>query len=289
MKILPSEISPLEGLHDVPTHQYKGIRDLQKRVRAQSAELQAGHSKQQYLVFQGVTKQQLAEIDRERDSIGRHTRITHYTSINLLVIKLVASVLHELAHSVFADTLTGRLILMGLPIPPLLRVGAARYDGNLSSKEGDSAYKPDSRNRREDWPTIVFESGFSETLTQLRIDAQWWLTNSQGDVRIVVIVFARPEDRTLRLEKWCLTPTSLRRSPRLNQHVQVPTRVQEILITQNPPAHPGGAATYTVAGAPLTLEFQEMLLRTPAPPESDVTFTAADLSQLAARFWNTIV
>jgi len=54
--------------------------------------------------------------------------------------------------------------------------------------------------------------------------------------------------------------------------------MQEILVTQNPPAHRGGAATYNVTGAPLTLEFEKMLLRDPAPPESDVTFTTADLS-----------
>jgi len=286
---LPSETSPLKGLQDVPIHQYKGIRDLQQRVQAQSAELQAGHSKQQYLVFQGVTKQQLAKIDRERDSIGWHTRITHYTSINLLIIKLTPSVQHELAHSALADLLTFRLSFMGFNEPPLNRVGAARFDGNQSSKEGDSAYKPDSRNRKDDWPTIVFESGFSETLTKLRNDAQWWLTNSQGDVRIVVIVLARPEHKTLRVEKWCLAPPQPRRSPRLNPGAQVPTRVQEILVTQNPPAHPGGASTYTVTGAPLTLEFQEMFLRAPAPPESDVTFTTADLSRWATRYWNIMV
>ena len=283
-KTLPSETSPLEGLQDVPIHQYKRIRDLQERVQAQSAELLAGHSKQQYLVFQGVTKQQLAMIDRERDSIGRHTRITHYTSINLLIIKLMPTVAHELAHSVLADKLMIRLSVMGLDEPPLLRVGAGRYHGTQSSKEGDSAYKPDPRNREDDWPTIVFESGFSESLTKLRQDARWWLTNSQGDVRIVVTVLVRPEHKTLQVEKWCLAPP-----PRITRRNQdIPTRVQEILVTQNPPPHIGGAATYTVTGAPLTLEFQEMLLRAPTPPESDVTFTTADFSQWATRFWNAM-
>ena len=285
LKTLPSETSPLEGLKDVPIHQYKGIRDLQERVQAQSAELLAGHSKQQYLVFQGVTKQQLADIDRERDSIGRHTRITHYTSTKLLIIKLMPSVPLELAHTVLANTLTGRLILMGLTIPPLIRLGAARFDGNQSSKEGDTAYKPRSRNQIDDWPTIVFESGFSESFTQLRRDAGWWLTNSRGDVRIVVIVFVRPEQKTLQVEKWCLVPPL--RITRGNRGIL--TRMQEILVTQNPPARRGGAAIYNVTGAPLTLEFEKMLLRNPAPPESDVTFTTVDLSQWATEFWNSMV
>jgi len=290
LKNLPSETSPLEGLKDVPIHQYKGIRDLQERIQVQSTELQAGHSKQQYLVFQGVTKQQLAKIDRERDNIGKHTRITHYTSIDLLIIKLMPSLKHELAHGDLAELLTFKFAFMDFQKPPLHHVGATRFNGNQSSKEGDSAYKPSSRNHEDDWPTIVFESGLFESLTKLRNDAEWWLTNSQGDVRIVIIVSVRPENKTLRVEKWCLAPPQLRRSPRLiKPGVQVPTRVQDILVTQNPPAHPGGVAIYTVTGAPLTLEFQEMLLRAPAPPESDVVFTTADLSQWATDFWNITV
>ena len=128
LKTLPSETSPLEGLQDVPIHQYKGTRDLRERVQAQSAELQAGHSKQQYLVFQGVTKQQLAKIDRERDNVGRHTRITHYTSINLLIIKLMPSLKQELVHEHLADLLTFRFAFMGFQEPPLLHVGATTYN-----------------------------------------------------------------------------------------------------------------------------------------------------------------
>jgi len=81
--------------------------------------------------------------------------------------------------------------------------------------------------------------------------------------------------------------------------------VQEIATTQNPAtlqlgtaqpstiaqpgtiAHPtvtvqiGTGASYAIIGAPLNLEFQNLLLRTPVPPEGDVVFTAVDLSDWA--------
>lgn len=37
------------------------------------------------------------------------------------------------------------------------------------------------------------------------------------------------------------------------------------------------AALYTVAGAPLTVDFQDLLFRTPVPPEGNIAITAADL------------
>ena len=59
--------------------------------------------------------------------------------------------------------------------------GAGRFEGRKSSKEGDKAYKPlPARRRDEDWPTIVFESGLSESLRRLRVDARWWLEKSGG-------------------------------------------------------------------------------------------------------------
>lgn len=37
------------------------------------------------------------------------------------------------------------------------------------------------------------------------------------------------------------------------------------------------AALYTIAGAPLTFDFQYLLFRTPVPPEGNIAITAADL------------
>jgi len=77
-----------------------------------------------------------------------------------------------------------------------------------SAKQGDSNYKPSSRSAKTDWPTVVFESGFFETLTRLGEDAQWWLLNSGGDVKIAVVILIWPAQRTLLTEKWCLSPAT---------------------------------------------------------------------------------
>jgi len=152
-----------------------------------------------------------------------------------------------------------------------------------------------------DWPTIVFESGLSEPL-RLRNDAAWWLVDS-GEVKIVIIISITPAQKRLRVGKWCLAPPSGNRpaTRASNANSPIPTRMQQISITQNPatpqtgttvrPAvtvQPGTAVPYAVAGAPLILDFQSVLLRPPVPPEGDVVLGAVDLSLWADGFWECV-
>ncbi|KAF2179909.1 hypothetical protein K469DRAFT_753765 [Zopfia rhizophila CBS 207.26] len=189
---------------------------------------------------------------------------------------------------------------MGLPRRSLAPLGGSTFSGPNSSKEGDSAYKPLSRNWEADWPTIVSESGLSEALSYLRNDARWWLSNSRGDVKIVIIISITPAQRMLRVEKWCLSPVPDR--PLTKGHpsptTREPTKMQEITITPNPAPllNPTGqlgttvpaTAPYVVTGAPLSLESENLFLRTPIPPEHDVIFTTADLLSWASYFWGLV-
>src|SRR5271156_4468296 len=111
----PVETSSLEGQVDTPIYRFTGIPDLRGRVDSQSKALLAGRTTQQYLVFRGVTKDDLARIDRQRANIGKHTRMTHYTDTDLLITKLMPSGEHEAAHITLADEVNRKLEEMGLP------------------------------------------------------------------------------------------------------------------------------------------------------------------------------
>jgi hypothetical protein len=172
---------------------------------------------------------------------------------------------------------------MGIPHGQLIPVNAGRYKGNASSKEGDSAYKPyPSRGRKADWPTIVFEAGISESLSRLRIDTGWWLTNSGGDVNIVIIIAVNQRQLRIQVEKWELALPDLGR-PCTRSNQQMPARTHEITIY--PDAITGAPL---VVGAPMVLEFDKIFLRPATPPEIDVVFTAEDLSGWAARVWDAL-
>ena len=52
----------------------------------------------------------------------------------------------------------------------------------------------------------MIEVGYSETLKQLRIDAEWWLVNSGGLTRMVIIILVSDSPNTLEIEVWELGP-----------------------------------------------------------------------------------
>jgi hypothetical protein len=273
------DISPLVGLEGIHTQLYNGIPKMRKIIKSQFAKLEKGDSDQGYLIFECVTVDDLTKIDRARNSIGKRTRMAHYTDRDLLIVKLLTAT-HERAHGNLAMHVIMKCVLMGIPGNEMDSMGATQYLGRRSSKEGDSAYKPYSRRPNvTDWPTIVFEAGFSESLAHLRYDAEWWLKHSGGEVKIVIIILTKPAQSKIQIEKWELRPMTGRRpilrsaSNTLNNlPPQTPTKIQEIIIDGD-----------TVTGAPLVLEFAKIFLRQPVPPQSDITCTGQELSDWAAR------
>lgn len=256
----------------------------------------------------GVQKADLEKMDKEnqRAKIGIDTRLSYDADIHLLVIKMMPSKA-QLGHLTLAQHFTWKLRRMGLPPNCLGPVGGTKYELPDSSKESDTAYCPRQfRTHTADWPTITFESGFPETLSRLRHDAAWWIVKSQGDVKIVIIISLRPAQKWLVIEKWCpFPPPANRPATRANPNanVPIPTKVQELTIIQNPTpqqgptpqsqatgqqistVQPGTASAYDIAGAPLTLEFNTIFLRNPAPPEGDIVFNAPDLALVADAVW----
>jgi len=281
-----TEALSLEGLEGVDIQQFIGTGDMKRAIKSRSKKLQAGSSSNQYLIFRPVTMDDLEKIDRERHTIGKHTRMTHYTDTDMLVVKLMPSTKHEAAHLSFAEEWTDRVKAMGLTRRDYLPLGAGRFCGRRSSKEGDSAYKPSTRKNANDWPTFVIESGLSESLRCLRSDAEWWLKNSQGEMKIVIVIAICLARTTIQIEKWELAPVAERRpsarafpnNPDIppQDRPQIPTKIQAITINPNSITGP----------TPLVLEFQKCFLRPAVPPEGDFIFTAQGLSDWAAYYWD---
>ncbi|KAL1998618.1 hypothetical protein VTN02DRAFT_5884 [Thermoascus thermophilus] len=162
------------------------------------------------MVFEGVTKEDLTEIEKARDdhsSMGPSVRMTHFADRALLIVKLMPSIKLETPHRSLGEDMIRALVRMGTPDRELTAVGAGKYETPASSKQGDSAWKPKVfRGGPDDWPTIVIECGLSGSLARLRGDASWWLSRSNGDVKIVVLISITRAQKRLRIERWCLAP-----------------------------------------------------------------------------------
>jgi hypothetical protein len=278
-----------EGLKGVPVQTFITIENMQGAIEKVS-------KASPYLIFRLVTTNGLLEIERgrERGEISRGVRMTHYVDWNILILK-VPTAEHETAHGFFRDRLVVRVAGMGLQ-REFVPTGATKFVLGGVSKEGDSSYKPKSiRPRRADFPTIVFESGWSESLTRLRQDARLWLEKTGGAVKIVLLfsIGRRASARTMIIEKWENRPIPANPPVPANRPAtrsmtraaatppQTPTQIQVVTIDSN---------SNTVNGAPLTLEFQKIFLRQAVPTrgEHDFTFTAQDLSDFATDIWESV-
>ena len=267
----------LEGLED-EVQLFSGIANIQKVVNLRIQDLQAGRTTDQYLVFKPVTMDDRDKIDNK---IGLHWRKTHCIDLDTLIVKLMPLLRHEATHRSFSDLLKIQSYAMGFSPFKFLDVGGTTYKGHFASKEADTALKPFThRPNPADWPTIVLEAGESQSVYQLRNGAKWWLSNSGGQVQIVLIFLIQEGSRTIQIEKWETRPAT-GRATQLNQP-QVPTQIQRIIIDPN-----------NVTGAPLILHFHLIFLRAinqnAVPPEHDFTFAAQDLQNWANGFWNAAV
>ena len=253
---------------------------MQEAINSYEKKLEASEASP-YMIFRPVTTKDLLKIERARENgkIDRGVRLTHYVDWDILILK-VPRAKHERSHRNFSKKLSIRAAGMGLE-DEFDGLGATTFKTPRVSKEGDSAFKPLSiRPREADWPTIVLESGWSESLTRLRRDARIWLENSGGDVKIVLLFSIGRTARTMMIEKWENRPVPTNRPATRSSTTQTPTQIQAITIDSN---------SNTVNGAPLTLEFEKIFLRQAVPPlEHDFTFTAQDLSAFATIFWRGV-
>src|SRR5271156_1958616 len=274
---MPAFSKASEGLEDVPVWTFKTITGMQEAINSYKEKLEASEASP-YMIFRLVRTNDLLKIERAREDgkIGRGIRLTHYVDWDILILK-VPTAKHERSHGNFGKKLIARVTRMGLE-DEFDYVGATTFKTSRVSKEGDSAFKPLSiRPRKADWPTIVLESGWSESLTRLRRDARIWLEESKGDVKIVLLFSISRTARTMIIEKWENRPVPANRPATRSVASQTPTQIQAITIDSN---------SNTVNGAPLTLEFRKIFLRHAVPPlEHDFTFTAQDLSAFATNFW----
>jgi hypothetical protein len=292
----PPQTSLWEELKGIENHVFLSVEIMQDIVKSQRDKFENGSSDQQYLIFKYVSSGDFVKIDDARHKIGK-IRMTYYSDLHLLIVK-IPSAAHEAAASNIGNEVLVELRVMGIGRYEFWSVNSQRYQAVTSSNEADIAYKPSSFRRGETaWPTLVFEVGVSESPRGLRFDARWWLRESGGDVKIVILIHIHRGQKRLHIEKWELAPAPPPLPTRANPNPAppalrppIPTKTREITIvpvtiTPNTVAGP----PFNTTGAPLTLEFHKLLLRPANPPrEADIIFTAQALEDFATFFWRNV-
>ncbi|KAJ5602354.1 hypothetical protein N7537_005310 [Penicillium hordei] len=224
----------------------------------------------EWVLFTQVNKQVFSrDFLNSDDSILHRYWNSYDSSQHLLLVKMTVSRAHKTATRVFEKHLFFSLIPMGLD-GCLRTFGSATCEAeNGSAKQPDCQFLPRRlpRGRTTKWPSLVVESGFSETPSKLMSDARFWLFESNGDVQMVITIKIGRSAPTIVLESW----------------EQVDNRVKrQQVVTINK----GENNFVYVDGQPLVIRFDQLFLRPPTiPRETDISIENTILIKISRDIW----
>jgi hypothetical protein len=193
----------------------------------------------------------------------------------ILIVKLMVGAMHEGVAHQFARMFDMKLVLLGVHAS-LLATGSARFGGRGGrSKEADIGYKPCSREMEDDWPSFVIEVGVSESLAMLRSDAAFWITNSDGRTRIVIVLSVNRRDRRILVERWEEVPR-IRPNWSTGNYSRIPGLMQSLKLN----------AGVEYVGPPLKIPAEKLFDSLPENiPGGEFLFTPDNLDVFKRSIW----
>jgi len=268
----------LMGYPNISPAPFTNLVAFKRICLACSKRLVEGTQTPQYLAFTSVSKESLDEIDRIREErrgwLPRMT-ILYDEREEVLIVKIMVGVMHEGVAREFALMFDLKLALLDVRAS-LPATGSARFGRRGGrSKEADVGYKPRSRRMEDKWPSFVIEVGVSESLAMLRRDAAFWITNSDGRTRIVIVLSVNRRDWRILVERWEEVP---RRRPNGStaNYSRIPGLMQSLTLN----------ADVKYAGPPLEIPAEKLFDGLPQNiPEGEFLFTPNKLNVFNTSIW----
>lgn len=156
-------------------------------------------------------------------------------------------------------------------------VGAAEFRiPGQRSKQGDGGFMPATRRSANDWPSIMLEVGYSESLPYLHQDASWWLIHSLGQTRMVLIFRITWGPPSLRIEVWELVPNPGR-----------VTRTCRAIVPKSTAAFDIAANGSVTPAIPLRIPYKT-IFDDPHEYSTDILWTPDELSTCALAIFGAL-
>lgn len=270
----PSSELALTGSY--PPSTFKNFKTLQTAVKDKFERLDKG-GKDQYISLKHVKCKDFDAIDANRNQLQGTVRLTYFQDIETLIIKVPTNE-HETATRLIDDAVNFEIRSMNVRNMEFTPRGSATSTGPTGAKKEADASRINLTLRPQNlWPHFVIESGVSESTARLRADAAWWFSNSNGEVKLVLLIKVNRHSRVITIEKWDRHQT---RPTRTNPSPWKPRRLRTVELNMGvtPKTCAVQVPSGTATGPALTLEFELLVGRPPVPPlEKNVEFTTAEL------------
>lgn len=253
------------------------------------------------LVVGHVSPSAFRALETERDRRGQHCRLFYRPETECIVIT-VPTLSHSEMHIILFLEIRDTMVAMGTH-DDWRPIGNTTHNAaNGSSGQGDSAGSPFSGRSGNDWPTLVIEAGFSQTLPSLHAKMRWWFAVSSHGVHVVILVKMHRAQETMHIEKWVEVEvagrpgaTATRWATHAGLTTLQPACQQSVNITWmgpgpilQTPKQGRTASLFRVTGGPLVVGFAEIFLRAPAAGEHDIVVSNGRLQHVASRIWQDL-
>ncbi|KAF7173838.1 hypothetical protein CNMCM5623_006051 [Aspergillus felis] len=260
--------------------QFTALETLQQTAEQVHDSLNQTGDGNQFILVLGLTKKARIELDsEERPLNGIPYRFMFENTAGIIKILTYG-------HDALTINITRQIDLfcsrMGMDSTAEFAWGGTTTRllcARTKGKQPDGCLFPKARIQRdrEAWPTLVIEAGVTASLPRLREEARWWLRNSQGEVRVVLVLGIHRQRRTLIIEKWEQQERSLthqRQLPRQPEASPQAYAAQTIEISSE-----------SVSGTPLVLHFEELLERPRQGREADIVVGEEQLRVCMRWVW----
>ncbi|KAG0589633.1 hypothetical protein KC19_1G035300 [Ceratodon purpureus] len=199
------------------SYTFNSLRTFKEDCEAFYAEMEEGNMKgeTQYVGFTRVSMSDLDGIDDIRSHLPK-MRFFYDMNQEILIVKFMVGTAHELSAGLLGIELDRLVVSRTGQRRAIKSIGSARFKGLNRQKESDFCYKPTTRTLEDDWPSVVFEVGVSETLRELQKDARFWLECSGEKTRVVILASVNKEERSWTIERWQHDPVAPRLQPARN-------------------------------------------------------------------------
>jgi hypothetical protein len=270
----------LMGYPNISPTPFTNLIAFKRICLAHSKRLVEGTQTPQYLAFTSVSQESLDEIDRirgERRGWLPQMTILYDGKEEILIVKLMVGVMHEGATHEFALMFDLKLALLDV-CASLVAIGSARFGHRGGrSKEADIGYKPISCEMKDEWPSFIIEVGVLESLAMLHRDAAFWITNSDGRTRIVIVLSINERDWRLLVERWEEVPR-IQPNQSTTNYSCIPRLMQSLTLNAN----------VKYDGPPLEILATKLFDNLPKNiPEGEFLFTPNNLNMFNKTIWKT--
>ncbi|CAG8150695.1 unnamed protein product [Penicillium salamii] len=256
---------------------------LQNTVEQLLRKLQESRDGSQWIILVALTSATVERLaDTENPMEGLTYRVQWDGSAAL--IKVVAGHTHLMVTDELTRAIEHRISVMHNPPIHKWNGHAAYRPTTTNGKQADQSFLPLSRwsTTSQAWgfPTLVVETGVPQSLLRLRANAKWWFANTNGEVRIVLIVIVSRAG--FRIEKWQLAPPGLARplsegdihalrqqNPPIPPLFEQPAAVQQAYAAQEIEV-----TEERIVGGPLVIPFVALFGQFPTPGQQDIVLGA---------------